>query len=115
MVTAVDYNAYYRTSSSMPLKVVKWSLGAGKCGMRYNSIAAFKLATGYEANALVVDNVADNPFFVNAANNDYRLKPNSPASRRGEPLPTDIAKALGWLSGISVDLGAVQSKAVLVQ
>jgi parallel beta-helix repeat protein len=115
MITAADHNAYYRRVSSQPQSVITWSLGKGKCSVGYRSIAAFKSATGYEANALVVDNVATNPFFVNPANNDYRLKLNSPAIGRGSPLPADVAKAIGLRSGVPVDLGAIQSKLILSQ
>jgi len=61
--------------------------GSGKCRIHF-SVAAFNSATGYEANALVIDNVATNPFFVDEANGDYRLKTGSPAIDGG-PLNPD--------------------------
>jgi parallel beta-helix repeat protein len=115
MFAAADYNAYYRTSASQPKTVIKWSLGSGQCSVGYTSVAAFKLATGYEAQSLVIDNVTTNPFFVDEANQDYRLKSGSPAIGRGEKLPADIVSALGWSSALPVDLGALQSKVVLNQ
>ena len=113
MITDSDYNAYYRKSSSKPQNLIKWSLGKGKCLVGYDSIATFESATGFEENALVVENVASNPFFVDEANGDFRLKANSSAIGRGEALPTDIATAIGLPSGVPVDLGALQSKVVL--
>ncbi len=115
MIDAADYNAYYRPVSSKPQSLIKWSLGAKRCSVGYASIAAFDAATNFEANALAVDNVATNPFFVDEARGDYRLKPGSPAIGRGAPLPADIAKAIGLPTLVPVDLGALQSKAVLVQ
>ena len=41
MIPSVDYNAYYRKSSSNPASVITWSLGAAKCSVRYRSLAAF--------------------------------------------------------------------------
>jgi parallel beta-helix repeat protein len=114
MIVAADYNGYYRTSSSQPKTVIKWSLGSAQCSVGYTSVAAFKLATGYEAQSLVIDNVTTNPFFVDEANRDYRLKPDSPAIGRGEKLPTDIVSALGWSSALPVDLGALQSTSKVV-
>lgn len=114
-ITTADYNAYYRTSSSTPKNFITWSLDAGKCSVGYTSIAAFNSATGFEANALAIDNVATNPFFIDEANGDYRLKPGSPAIGRGAPLPADIASAVGLPAGVALDLGALQSKPVLVQ
>ena len=111
MITTADYNAYYRTSSSNSKSVLTWSLGAAQCSVKYNSIAAFNSATGYEANGLAIDNVAINPFFMDEANGDYRLKPGSPAIGHGAPLPADIASAVGLTPGVAVDLGALQSQA----
>jgi parallel beta-helix repeat protein len=108
MITAADYNGYYRTSSSQPKTVIKWSLGSGKCLLGYTSVAAFKSATSFETHALAIDNVTTNPFFINEENGDYRLKLGSPAIGRGERLPADIVSALGWSSAAPVDLGALQ-------
>ena len=75
----------------------------------YPSVPAFSSATGFETYALSFDNVSTNPFFVDETNGDFRLLSNSQAIRRGEPLPADIASALGWTPGVPVDLGALQS------
>lgn len=115
MVSSADHNAYHRKPSSNSKSNITWSLGAAKCLVKYNSIDAFNSATGYEANGLAIDNVATNPFFVNEASGDYRLKPASPAIGRGAPLPADIASAVGLTPGVAVDLGALQSKAALAQ
>lgn len=114
MIAADDYNAYYRTSSTKPQSVVSWALGSSNCSVGYNSIAAFSSATGFEQNALAIDDVATNPFFVDEANENYRLKPDSPAIARGEGLPEDVANAIGVAPGVPVDMGALQ-QIVLVQ
>jgi parallel beta-helix repeat protein len=109
MVAYTDYNGYYRTLSSTPASVIKWSLGGNNYSVPYSSIAAFNSATGYEAHALAIDNVAVNPFFVDEANGDFHLKPGSAAIRHGDVLPPDVAAAIGLPSGVKVDLGALQT------
>jgi parallel beta-helix repeat protein len=114
MIAAANHNAYYRKSSTQPQSIIQWSLGSDKCSVGYGSVAAFKSATGYEAQSLVIENVATNPFFVDEANGNYNLKQGSPAIGRGEPLPPDIASAIGVAPGEPVDMGALQ-KIVLSQ
>ncbi len=110
MIDTAEYNAYYRPSSSKTPNAIAWSLGASKCSVRYGTIAAFNSATSFETHALAVDNVATNPFFVNEAKRDYRLKPGSAAIGRGSRLPADIASVIGVAPEVPVDLGALQSK-----
>ncbi len=102
-VTALDYNGYYRPSTSTIPRAIRW-MDPGGVGHSYPSVAAFSSATGYSAHALSIDNVSTNPFFVDEANGNFRLKSDSRAIGRGEPLPVDIASALGWTPGVPVDL-----------
>lgn len=113
MIADINYNGYYDISSSKGL--IKWSLGRSNCSLKYPSLAAFKSASGFEQNGLFGGSSAVNPFFVNEANGDYRLKSGSPAIGGGQALPADIARAIGVESGRSVNLGSLQSKAVLVE
>ena len=113
LIEAADYNAYYRTLSSKPKNVILWSLGSSNCSVGYTSMPTFISGTGYEKKSLVIDNVATQPFFVDESKNDYQLKVGSPAIGRGEPLPEDIADAIGLAPSVAVDLGAFQSKATL--
>ena len=110
MIAASNYNAYYRTLSTKPRNVIRWSLGTpDQCAVLYRTLAAFQSATGYEASSLAIDNVATNPFFVDETNEDFHLKSGSPAIGRGEALPPEVANALGLPSGVKVDLGALQA------
>jgi parallel beta-helix repeat protein len=113
MITDLDYNAYYDMSSSKSL--IKWSLGRSNCSLNYSSLTAFKSATGFEQHGLSGGNSTTNPFFVDEANGDYRLKQGSPAIGGGQALPADIAGAVGVEPGRAVNLGALQSRVVLVQ
>ncbi len=115
MIANSDYNAYYRPLSNVQPILSKWSLSSSQCLVKYLSLTIFNSATGFEQRGLSVDNVAINPFFVDEVNGDYRLKSGSSAIGRGEMLPADIASAIRVAPGVPVDLGALQSKVVLVQ
>lgn len=107
-VSASDYNGYYRTSTGTPTTAVRWRVNTWASPTNYPTVAAFRSANtanaAYEANALVIDNVAE-PFFWDEANSDFRLKPGSPAVNRGTALPLDIAEA-GGVPATPVHLGA---------
>lgn len=45
-------------------------------------------------NSIVIENQAENSFFVNADKGYFRLKAKSPAIRAGEVLPDSIATLL---------------------
>ena len=104
MGITLDYDAYYRTSSSTPSVLARWQ---NSTLTPYSTIDAFRSATGQEAHGLGIDNVATNPFFVDEARGDYSLKPGSPAINAGAPLPTDIAAAVGAPAGVPVNLGVL--------
>ncbi|PPS44237.1 hypothetical protein B1A85_09760 [Chroococcidiopsis sp. TS-821] len=106
MVPITNNNAHYRTSASRPINFI-WGLNGNQCSQSFSSLASFRSATGLEANSLDIVSTSD-PFFVNAAADDFRLKSGSPALGRGEPLPADIASAIGVAAGSPVNLGALR-------
>jgi mannuronan 5-epimerase len=97
----VDYNAYYRSTPGSPQYAVNW------CNDWYATMAAFHNGTGYEAHGIEYDGGSD-PFFVNAAGEDFHLSSGSPAIGRGQALPANIAAALGVSAGVAVNMGSVQ-------
>ncbi|NOK61871.1 MAG: hypothetical protein GFH27_549281n7 [Chloroflexi bacterium AL-W] len=112
MVAELDHNAYYRTDAAIPKNLIHWSnTNTDYCRERYTTLTAFQEAYPFEANGLSIDGQAENPFFVDVSNGDYRLKPESVALGRGEALPQVVADALGWPTEVPVDLGAIQSEA----
>ncbi|MBE9189333.1 right-handed parallel beta-helix repeat-containing protein [Gloeocapsopsis crepidinum LEGE 06123] len=107
MVPTTNNNAYYRSSASRPVNLI-WALSGNQCSQSFNSLASFQSATGLESNSLDIVNSND-PFFVDASANDFRLTSGSPALGRGEPLPADVANAIGVAAEIPVDLGALNN------
>jgi parallel beta-helix repeat protein len=103
IVSQLDHNAYYRTSSAPPQQgLIVWA-GYG----RYNNLAAFQKAQKKEVSGIAIDDQPTNPFFMDEANGNYHLKASSPAKAKGEPLPKDVATAIGISSGVPVDIGAL--------
>jgi parallel beta-helix repeat protein len=103
MFSELDYNAYFRSNSQSPARTVKWYTDKF---VDYPTLDDFRGAhPSYEKHGIFVENTPD-PFFVDAERGDYRLKPGSPALKRGAALPEDIA-ALSEKSGSDVHLGAL--------
>jgi hypothetical protein len=102
----VDSNGYYRASSSVASTLIRWFAAPGQ--LPYRTLDAFRSSTGQEAHGLLIQDEAVNPFFIDESHGDYRLKPGSPGLGRGEPLPADIAAALGVAAGEPVDLGTLE-------
>jgi len=115
MITACDYNAYYRANAANPGTLAYWNSGS----TNYTTLTAFK-ATGYEAHGIGTDGGA-NPYFVgvsdNTAQSYYVLKSGSPAIGAGAALPTvskylspSIAAAIGIsYAGGPVNMGILSS------
>ena len=107
MIAAMNNNGYYRASAKAPAAAVRWGPGGGRNPILYTSVPQFSSATGRERQALVIDNQGTNPFFVDPAKGNFRLKAGSPARGRGEALPPAVARAIGVQAGVRVDLGAL--------
>jgi parallel beta-helix repeat protein len=107
MGVSANFNAYYRTNTLAPKTLVQWSHWPTKILM-LKSLVEFRAATGRENNGLAIENVAVNPFFLDEANRDYRLKAGSVAIGAGAPLSQRIANAIGVPAGVPVNLGALK-------
>jgi parallel beta-helix repeat protein len=100
--SAVDYNGYYRPWRSPARTEVNW------CNHFYQTMSAFHHGTGREAHGQEYEGGGD-PFFVNAWRGDFHLHRGSRAIHRGQPLPSDAARALGVRAWVPVNLGALQN------
>jgi parallel beta-helix repeat protein len=115
MVSANDYNAYYRTASNTPTRLINWEKGVVGDLAHYNSVSAFTTAKPpreSHSNDIIQ---STNPFFVNETNDDFALLSTSVAKNAGEALPTDVANAInGGLTssvvtaGSAIDIGAIK-------
>ena len=128
MVTGIDHNAYYRApaQANVPSTTVLWNWGPNKPGDSVNAetLADFTnsehvTAAGREANGLDLrGSREENPLFVKEAadptawkTSDFHSKPGGPAVGSGQPLPDDVAKAIGVEAGKPVDRGALVNAA----
>ncbi len=107
MGVVLNYNAYYRTSGTAP-GTLAYLAGGSSGHKHYKSVSGLQSSTSEEQQGLGIDNVSTNPFFVDEANGNYRLKADSVALRRGQALPASIANAIGVDDGVAVDLGALR-------
>jgi hypothetical protein len=107
MVSKLDFNGYYRSSTSQPPSTLQYKLDKDvDKKVSYASLADFKQGnSGKETNGFEIVQ-STNPFF-DVANSNHRLKPGSPAIGAGAPLPADIASAVGVQAGVKVNLGAI--------
>lgn len=110
MIEALDDNSYYRADTTQPSTLIRWKPvgNAGPAsGVAFASLSAFKgAAGGFEGQGEEYSGPV-NPFFRNEATGDYRLKTDSPAKGAGEPLPSDVADAIGVEANTPVDRGAL--------
>ncbi|MEK6477306.1 right-handed parallel beta-helix repeat-containing protein [Catalinimonas sp. 4WD22] len=105
-----DYNAYYRSTAGKPSLAVRWKINNNVCNVeeRLETIQEFRTKLGYEQHGFGIQG-GDDPFFIDAASGNFNLKSTSMAIKSGAPLPEDIAQAMGWESGVVVDMGAFQT------
>jgi hypothetical protein len=95
-----DYNAYDRETNATQI-LHMWDQAGG--GIAYRSVDSFTGAWGWDGHGIDVAAGGD-PFFVNKAAGDYRIRSNSPAFDSGAPLSADIAGLVG------LPTGAVESR-----
>jgi len=84
-----DYNDWYQVTGNN-LAQIKMKV--------HPTFSAYKASTGWEANSINLD-----PLFVDAANHNYRLAPNSPCIGAGDPASAKGANAK------RPDMGAFES------
>jgi len=89
----------HRHASASACNIYEWA------GSYFGSAALFAKATGHDPRALDVWSTTD-PFFVNVANDGYRVRTSSAAKSSGSTLPADVASAVRQPAGVVVDRGA---------
>jgi len=87
MISGMDYDAYFRGSTASPSMLVDWTQVGAPASFNPD-LRSFLLGTGYEGVGLEAGNSSSSPFFVDEANDDYRLQVATPAYGIGAPHPT---------------------------
>jgi len=100
--SGLDYNSYYRALGCTKA-VFMWQ---DTVRVNYKSLAALTTDHGWEQHGQDVCTGAD-PFFVDAAKDNYVVRNSSAAYMSGKPLPADIAAALGLEAGTIRSRGAI--------
>jgi hypothetical protein len=98
----MDHNIYYFPAGS---KVAKWTVDQKD----FSSFEEYVSATGNDQNSRFAD-----PRFVDAAANNFHLKPDSPARDRGDNLGTSIVgdqdlDGQPRLKGTKIDVGCYET------
>ncbi|UYZ63635.1 RICIN domain-containing protein [Hymenobacter weizhouensis] len=114
MVTALDYNLYYRTSATQPTALARWTEARTGDNRELPGLAALRQRVGVEANGRSLDNQPLTALFLDPAAGNYQLSPSSPARGAGQALPQEVAQALGVPTGVAVDIGAYPQAAAPV-
>jgi parallel beta-helix repeat protein len=103
MGVTADYNGYHRSSPSSPRWVAGWCAWP-RTQQVFTSVSSFRRA-GQEVHGVSVDGGRE-PFFVNSAKLDFRLRAGNLAASRGMRLPSHVAAAIGVPAGTVPNLGA---------
>jgi hypothetical protein len=100
--TGFDYNSYYRATGTGQL-LHNWRDGTTT---NYYSVSTFTAAKGWDSHSNDITTGGD-PFFVNLAAKDYRIRSGSVAYGSGTTIPSDIVTLLGLSSGTGQNRGAL--------
>jgi mannuronan 5-epimerase len=105
MLARADGNVYLRGRHGEPPFLVSWWHGPNRL-TRYATVAVLTRHTGREQSGVEAVGSPED-VFVDLSREDYRLRPDAPGVRAGQPLPRDIAEAIGVLTNEQPDVGAL--------
>jgi len=103
MLTESDHNAFYRPVSTRPAELVEWwQTGANQ---RYTSLSDYQIGTGRDTGSFIVEDVPENPFFINPG--EYFALKDDRLIGAGRVLPPEVAAAVGFPVNVQPNLGAI--------
>lgn len=97
IVSANDYQAYWRRASNAPTNVIEWQRTPGSAATGYTTLSAFRTANpGRESNS--VESISSTPsYFVDYVGKNFTQNPASAdVWGRGAVLPVEVLKAIYW-------------------
>lgn len=100
---ALNNNAYHHDAGE---KFINWSSPDPTIGKYFKNLGEFRAHTSWDSAGIEFSGGAD-PFFVNKAGGDYRIRSGGPLNGTGAKLPADVASAIGFEAGVAVDRGAL--------
>jgi parallel beta-helix repeat protein len=100
--TGYDYNSYYRATGTAQL-LHNWR---DVTTTNYYAVSTFTAGKGWDSHSNDITTGTD-PFFVNLAAKDYRIRSGSVAYGTGTTIPADIVTLLGLSSGTGQNRGAL--------
>ncbi|GAA1688349.1 hypothetical protein GCM10009765_42260 [Fodinicola feengrottensis] len=105
MIVASDGGCYVRANAHLPSVLVSWWNSPSDVDA-YGSLAQWRQATGLEAHGQELTG-GPGDVFVNPGALNFRPQPSSPAAHGGQPLPSEVASALGLTTTASPARGAL--------
>lgn len=105
-ITGFDYNSYWRQTSNTLYRWIDSESPLNETSTK-TTVAFRAIRPQFETQAQDIVGGSD-PFFVNLADGDYRIRPSSVASGSGGAIPADIAQALGVPTSAGQNRGALK-------
>jgi parallel beta-helix repeat protein len=106
IITSEDFQAYWRSSPSVPQTLISWQTDAGSRAVAYGTLADMRAAanigagpgtTQYEIHGIEFPSGAIHPFFVDYPGKNFVQNPGSPeVSGNGAALPPEVLTAVYW-------------------
>ncbi len=103
MVPTDGRNLFTRPAVTQPAQVATWQLTLTTT-TQWPTLAGVQAATAHEAGSIAADNTPLTSLFRDPAHDDFTLVPFSAAIVPGQPLPANVAAAMGVTA--TVHLGA---------
>ena len=108
IVSMSDDNAWYQRAAPNVVLAEWWLAKPGQhWASAFGTLAGLQAGTGRELHSHQANSFQGDPFFQDSQKGDFRLRAGSPYLHGGQPLPANVAAALGVMAGTPIGLGAL--------
>jgi parallel beta-helix repeat protein len=107
MITTLEGNVYGRAKAKNPGALAVWTHPAPIAISRFANLPQLRAGTGDELTGLEYSGYTVSPIFTDPNHGDFTLRATSGAIASGQPLPADIAAAIGVPANLTPDRGAL--------